>query len=693
MKKILMALMGATFLTTAAQAVEVPSVSYEEGGRCSTIHDANTGGINVVELSDYRKCVMIQHDIDTAFTYKTFWVRVGDQFTSFKVEDLAKLNKSERIEMIKTDVVAAQLLKNAEEQIVKLEAKYADLEKTHDVTIAELSAVNTLVDSLNVDLSEAGTVNEALSAKVDELTATLSATVDAAAQVAAALISAENMVTALEGDIESIKIERDTAIAERDARFTQDQVDTAILYAEDAQYYKTWAEADSYYQPMIDDLNTRIEAVIEAKDMTIAEKDAMIADLQGQIEGLTFERDHYKGHAFHNGLNAAAWYEESVRINGELTTANEMIMSLNAQIMQTAIDHTAALEEKVAKIATITTERDMAIAQVDGLIGQIEDARVQYSILQSLSNFRRDEIKRLTAELAAAESPEAQAAAINEIGFAFDVDGNYNTVPVIATVVNGSVDIEVDLSGIEDEVAGTVYHNIRAALVATNAGIQYSAQVGSVADLVQSIKDTVVALDNQATMLAIEIDTLTAQLATATAGSAEYQSFDDQIAAITAGTDIEHITTVDGLVYAANSIAGVEEHLGLAEGTLQSIIDARDAFTAEVTAFGEAAYMINYGDSVDVRFDGSNPEFVVTGARSGSNYSVTISVDGGRNTTVASLNNLGATAAITVDHLNEVAFQSFSRGFDEGYKSGFKDGYSEGYADGYADGYAAAKAE
>ena len=140
MKNILIALMGATFLTTAAQAVEVPSVSYEEGGRCSTIHDAKPGGINVKELSDYRKCVMIQHDIDTAFTYKTFWVRTGDQFTSFKVDDLAKLNKSERIEMIKTDVVAAQLLKNAEKQIEMLEADFADLEKAHDKTIAELAA-------------------------------------------------------------------------------------------------------------------------------------------------------------------------------------------------------------------------------------------------------------------------------------------------------------------------------------------------------------------------------------------------------------------------------------------------------------------------------------------------------------------------------------------------------------------------
>ena len=95
MKKFLMAAVAASFISAPALAVQIPSVSYEEGGRCSAIHD-KTGGINVVELSDYRKCVMIQHDIDTAFTYKTFWVRVSDQFTSFKVDDLAKMNKSER---------------------------------------------------------------------------------------------------------------------------------------------------------------------------------------------------------------------------------------------------------------------------------------------------------------------------------------------------------------------------------------------------------------------------------------------------------------------------------------------------------------------------------------------------------------------------------------------------------------------
>ena len=115
MKKILMALMGATFLTTAANAVEVPSV---EGQVCSDIHSNISNGINNPELSDYRKCVMIQHEIDTAFTYKTFWVRTGDQFTSFKVDDLAKMNKCERIEMIKNTVTKTVIKEVIVEKIV-----------------------------------------------------------------------------------------------------------------------------------------------------------------------------------------------------------------------------------------------------------------------------------------------------------------------------------------------------------------------------------------------------------------------------------------------------------------------------------------------------------------------------------------------------------------------------------------------
>ena len=111
MKKFLMAAVAASFISAPALAVEVPPM----GVGCSTIHD-NTGGINVVELSDYRKCVMIQHDIDTAFTYKTFWVRNGDQFTSFKIADLAKMNNSERVDFIQQGVLQGNLIKALTEE-------------------------------------------------------------------------------------------------------------------------------------------------------------------------------------------------------------------------------------------------------------------------------------------------------------------------------------------------------------------------------------------------------------------------------------------------------------------------------------------------------------------------------------------------------------------------------------------------
>ena len=147
MKKFLMAAVAASFISAPALAVEVPAA----GVGCSTIHDSTQSGINVVELSDYRKCVMIQHDIDTAFTYKTFWVRNGDQFTSFKVSDLAKMNKSERVDTIisavqKNAVIDAltqerdMLLEEREMLLMKL------AEKPTEVVIEVIKEVEVIVE-------------------------------------------------------------------------------------------------------------------------------------------------------------------------------------------------------------------------------------------------------------------------------------------------------------------------------------------------------------------------------------------------------------------------------------------------------------------------------------------------------------------------------------------------------------------
>ena len=65
MKKFLMAAVAASFISAPALAVQTPV----EGQVCSDIHSNISSGINVVELSDYRKCVMIQHDIDTCLLY------------------------------------------------------------------------------------------------------------------------------------------------------------------------------------------------------------------------------------------------------------------------------------------------------------------------------------------------------------------------------------------------------------------------------------------------------------------------------------------------------------------------------------------------------------------------------------------------------------------------------------------------
>ena len=141
MKKIMLAAVAASFMSTGAQAVQLPA----EGEVCSSIHSNISVGINNPELSDYRKCVMIQHEIDTAFTYKTFWVRTGTEFTSFAVEDLAKMNRSERVEYIKNGVTQEIVTKLLEEQ-------REELEKAHMLAIVDLA--NAHADEIQMAAKE-----------------------------------------------------------------------------------------------------------------------------------------------------------------------------------------------------------------------------------------------------------------------------------------------------------------------------------------------------------------------------------------------------------------------------------------------------------------------------------------------------------------------------------------------------------
>ena len=161
MKKIMLAAVAASFVSTGASAVQLPA----EGEVCSSIHSNISVGINNPELSDYRKCVMIQHDIDTAFTYKTFWVRNGDTFTSFPVETLAKMNRGERVELIKDGVTKAVLEAALAEQREMLEVAHAEAIRvlSEEFTQANARAVadlNNQISDLNDKIDEIKAAHE-----------------------------------------------------------------------------------------------------------------------------------------------------------------------------------------------------------------------------------------------------------------------------------------------------------------------------------------------------------------------------------------------------------------------------------------------------------------------------------------------------------------------------------------------------
>ena len=155
MKKIMLAAVAASFVSTGAQAIQLPA----EGEACSTIHSNISVGINNPELSDYRKCVMIQHDIDTAFTYKTFWVRNGTEFTSFPVETLAKMTRGERVDYIKLAIQQGIIIDTLEgeleiskERIIALNAEVKALEAARDALAMAYGDASDAVERLKIDI-------------------------------------------------------------------------------------------------------------------------------------------------------------------------------------------------------------------------------------------------------------------------------------------------------------------------------------------------------------------------------------------------------------------------------------------------------------------------------------------------------------------------------------------------------------
>ena len=193
MKKIILAAAAASFLSTGAHAVQLPA----EGQVCSDIHSNISVGINNPELSDYRKCVMIQHDIETAFTYKTFHVRTGDKFTSFPVEDLAKMNRSERVEHIKDvvikEVVVTEIVEVVVEKIIEDNTRINELKSQVELLESLNGEFEETISDLNMQLAMTAQAIEEAARVVEALTGELENTTTFAEGLLVAVQNAENV--------------------------------------------------------------------------------------------------------------------------------------------------------------------------------------------------------------------------------------------------------------------------------------------------------------------------------------------------------------------------------------------------------------------------------------------------------------------------------------------------------------------
>ena len=215
MKKIMLAAVAASFVSTGASAVQLPA----EGEVCSSIHSNISVGINNPELSDYRKCVMIQHGIDTATTYKTFWVRTGDMFTSFALDDLRKMNGRERVEHIKDTIIKEVIVTEYVEVIVeKIVVDTAEVDRLTGELAVLQARIDTLaplaesIPELVASIESLETLRDDLMGQLDTVTADLAAAIESKAVVTGDLEAANAEITRLESQITDLQVTNQNAI-------------------------------------------------------------------------------------------------------------------------------------------------------------------------------------------------------------------------------------------------------------------------------------------------------------------------------------------------------------------------------------------------------------------------------------------------------------------------------------------------
>lgn len=176
-KTILSILAGATMLSSAAIAspsfkIDATDLVLPTGDQVlSDLYNPVQAGINNTHLSKYEQAWMIKHEKNTLFKHKTFWVRSGKVFTGIHVDKLKDLDRSERIEMIKSEITIAQItsLFNTQLEMLAEAQKKAIADLTAEFTQEHTARVN----ELNMQITELTEARDLLQSQVDGFDVTI----------------------------------------------------------------------------------------------------------------------------------------------------------------------------------------------------------------------------------------------------------------------------------------------------------------------------------------------------------------------------------------------------------------------------------------------------------------------------------------------------------------------------------------
>ena len=246
-KTILSILAGATMLSSAAFAspalkIDATDLVLPTGDQViSDLYNQNVGGINNVSLSKYEQAWMIVHDKDTMFKHKTFWVRTGKLFTGIAVDSLKDLNKNERSDFIKNEIISNAVLTELTNQIEMAEKTILDLQAQFGVVGAEVERLGAALAAEITSKAELVAAHEAVVEGINAGHSIAIAAIDNTdyqnehhAFVSGQLIGAESRnaeIATLEATIAELNAEIAAG-----GDFTKEDIESALVLDQDGTY-------------------------------------------------------------------------------------------------------------------------------------------------------------------------------------------------------------------------------------------------------------------------------------------------------------------------------------------------------------------------------------------------------------------------------------------------------------------------